>query len=66
MVTRKIILILVSTTKFDLLSFMPKTVFYNLRNPFSTVFSLKIFKPFIAPHKNNVLNYPPAGEAVGR
>ena len=49
MVTRKIILILVSTTKFDLLSFMPKTVFYNLRNPFSTVFSLKIFEPFIAP-----------------
>ena len=48
MVTRKIVKNLVST-KFDFLSIMPKTVFYNLRNPFSTVFSLKIFEPFIAP-----------------
>ena len=52
MVTRKIILILVSTTKFDFLSFMPKNVFYNFRNPFSTVFSLKIFEPFIAAHNH--------------
>ena len=48
MVTRKIVKNLVST-KFDFLSIMPKTVFYNLRNPLSTVFSLKIFEPFIAP-----------------
>ena len=49
MVNKRIILILVSTRKFDFLCFMPTTVFYNLRNPFSTIFSLKIFEPFIAP-----------------
>ena len=33
-----------------LFKFILKNNFYNLRNQLSTVFSLKIFEPFIAPH----------------
>ena len=45
----KIQLILVSPKYFDFLRLIHKKVFYNLRNQFSTVFSFKIFEPFIAP-----------------
>ena len=53
---QKIIQILVSTTKFDFLRIMPKTVFYNLRNPFSTVFSFVVsieFFPLGSMDTNN-------------
>ena len=45
----QILLILVSNI-FNFLSLIQKTVFYFLRNLFSTDFSFKIFEPFIASH----------------